>query len=147
MAGVWVSTVVVVPARRDGQLDLADLVVRGGCVRDGGGDGLRGADRAQGGAVLQIRRDGRGLADPDRSGHGLVAVGLRDLQVVVRLGVRQLGVKLIGRAGNLERLDGDAVRADDLDLAQLLAVGVGDARLDADGLERLAVLERDDAAP
>ena len=133
-------------ARRDGQLDLADLVVRGGRVRDGGGDGLRGADRAQGGAVLQVRRDGCGLADPHRSGHGDVAVGLRDLQVVVRLGVRQLGVELIGRAGDLERLDGDAVRADDLDLAQLLAVGVGDARLDADGVELLTVLERDDAA-
>ena len=115
--------------------DLLELVFVIGSVVNGRGDGLFLTNDAQRGVGADVRGDRGGDADPDRSGAGDVAVSLGDLDVVVSLGVLELFVDLEGGAGRGVALDRDAVLADDLDLAQLLAVGIGNTRNDGDLIE------------
>ena len=115
--------------------DLLELVFVIGSVFNGRGDGLFLADDAQSSVGVDVRGDRGGDADPDGSGAGDVAVSLSDLDVVVGLGVLKLFVDLEGGAGRGVGLDRDAVLADDLDLAQLFAVGIGNAGDDGDLVE------------
>ena len=118
--------------RNQRQLDLAQRIVGIGRVVDGDGDLLRLTDHAQCGVGFNACDDGRCNADPDRGGYGDVAVSLRDLEVIVSVGVGNRGLQLIGGARRVEGLQRDAVLADDLDLAELFAVRIGNAGGDVD---------------
>ncbi len=122
-------------ARIQGHNGSGQRIIQRCGIRHGRRNALRLSDNRQRHVGSHTCRDGRRQTNPDRRSDRQVAIGLRHLQVVIRIRVIQLNIQLIGGGCGRNGIERQAILTDDLQLAQRFAIRVGEACRDVNRLQ------------